>query len=741
MKCPSIRSPHRCIRIVRSAVATLFLATLFGALLRPADISAAGMPAWSQAAPPPPIQPAPDGNGVRPPLTGGAPVETPIFANPGSLSGRDVSAASPDAAPVIDVWYGDQQRFGHNGQPIRWVNILGNVSPAGAVVSLEYKLNNGAYKPLDMGSTSRRLYFAGDFSVEIDYANLQSGDNTVTIRARNTQGQTSTRAVTLTYTPNQNWPLPYVATWGDAAKIEDVAQVTDGLWTVEGDVLRPQQLAYDRLVAIGDQSWRDYEVTVPVTIHGIDPSSAAFGGNSGGPGIGLLMRWQGHFCWGNAYPTPDDQLCNGWQRLGALDWFRWAGTPTNYTAGLQRLGANTRDAFVDVTPDFNQTYLMKAQVKDSSSCNGGGYFGFKVWLQGDPEPAGWNMAGCDTDMNGEPSPASGSFLLVAHHVDASFGPVTVTAPDVGRPTLSVTAGANGSASASPQWPDYTYLEKVTLTAIPDPGYAFSGWSRDISSTENPLTFEITQDTSVTANFVKAQFTLDVGMVGQGTVKRTPDEPDYAPSQQVQLEAIADPGWRFDSWSGALSGTVPTQTLTMTQNEVVTATFTQEYYGIDVTVVDTNGDPAPGAGVVTVSPPADPAGYVYNESVTLNAIPAVGWSFVRWDGDVTGTATSVTAPMTGNFTVRAVFEKELFDLTITFQGAGTIEVTPAGPYQHNATVLVTALPAPGWLFDHWEGDAPLGQSQQERIVLTMESDKSLTAVFIEAKAVYLPLIKR
>ena len=30
---------------------------------------------------------------------------------------------------MIDIWYGDEQRFGHLGVPQRWVNVLGRVDP------------------------------------------------------------------------------------------------------------------------------------------------------------------------------------------------------------------------------------------------------------------------------------------------------------------------------------------------------------------------------------------------------------------------------------------------------------------------------------------------------------------------------------------------------------------------------------------------------------------------------------
>jgi uncharacterized repeat protein (TIGR02543 family) len=45
-----------------------------------------------------------------------------------------------------------------------------------------------------------------------------------------------------------------------------------------------------------------------------------------------------------------------------------------------------------------------------------------------------------------------------------------------------------------------YGESVTLTATPNSGYEFSSWSGDASGSTNPLTFTVTGDRTITANF-------------------------------------------------------------------------------------------------------------------------------------------------------------------------------------------------------------------------------------------------
>jgi hypothetical protein len=68
--------------------------------------------------------------------------------------------------------------------------------------------------------------------------------------------------------------------------------------------------------------------------------------------------------------------------------------------------------------------------------------------------------------------------------------------------------------------------------------------------------------------------LTVNTVGSGTVAVEPDQLEYPYGQVVTLTATADADWRFDTWSGDLTGNANPATLTMTSDKVVTATFTE-----------------------------------------------------------------------------------------------------------------------------------------------------------------------
>src|SRR6185503_9460327 len=99
--------------------------------------------------------------------------------------------------------------------------------------------------------------------------------------------------------------------------------------------------------------------------------------------------------------------------------------------------------------------------------------------------------------------------------------------------------------------------------------------------------------NVTATFTQITYTLNVTVVGSGSVAKNPDMANYPSGSVVQLTATANAGWVFSGWSGDLSGSNNPENITMDSNKNVTATFTQVTYTLNVTVV--------GSGTVTKNP--------------------------------------------------------------------------------------------------------------------------------------------
>jgi regulation of enolase protein 1 (concanavalin A-like superfamily) len=314
--------------------------------------------------------------------------------------------------PLIDVWYGDTQTFGGTrGLPQPYFNVLGNVSDPDGVDGITYTVNGGLERPLTVGPGLRRLGDPGDFNADVPVSDLSVGSNTITLRATDDLGNESNRNVTVVYETPIAPTLPLTIDWSTVADIQDVAQVIDGDWEIQGNSVRTLQFHYDRLVGIGDMSWTDYEATIPLTIHGINPDGFLFPSNR--PALGVLLRWLGHF------PEGSEQPFEGFDPLGGIGIYRISpGGPPD------RLEIWTNDTPTLPGTSFTMTwevpYFFKVRVETVPIL--GPLYSFKVWPQSDPEPPGWIL----TEQQTPSDLPNGSLVLLAHETDVSFGPVTIT---------------------------------------------------------------------------------------------------------------------------------------------------------------------------------------------------------------------------------------------------------------------------------------------------------------------------
>jgi hypothetical protein len=330
--------------------------------------------------------------------------------------GTEVTEAAKDlksSRPVIDVWYGSHQIFGRPGVPQRWMNILGNVSDPDGISSLTFSINGIPGWPVSIGPDYRRLLAPGDFNIEINRTLLDAGLNHLVIRATDNLDNQATATVTIEYEAN-TWPLPYSVRWESVTNIQDVAQVIDGFWVLEAGGIRthPDYVGYDRVIAIGDVSWKNYEVTVPFTIHAID--SSAYGSPiSVCPSFGINLHWLGH----TNSPVVCPRLHCGWEPIGGSNWYEFRKTQNN---GLRIIAkpSDVPSRIIDLRLEMGKTYWLRARVE---STHEGNLYSLKFWDDGHKQPFDWDLQ----KFAGEGNLASGSFLLVAHHVDMTFGNITV----------------------------------------------------------------------------------------------------------------------------------------------------------------------------------------------------------------------------------------------------------------------------------------------------------------------------
>jgi len=189
-----------------------------------------------------------------------------------------------------------------------------------------------------------------------------------------------------------------------------------------------------------------------------------------------------------------------------------------------------------------------------------------------------NQFGCaNADITGDPR-VYGRVYLATNGLGIKLGEIaseTTTQVNVYMLDIIIAPQDNsGSVILEPQGGVYIAGTTVTLTAQAASGWVFSSWSGAISSTRNPVSIVMDSNKSVTANFVRSSYTLNVSVnpQGAGSVSLNPPGGVYQSGTQVQLTATANSGYVFDHWEGDLIGNEITKTILMDSNKTVTAVF-------------------------------------------------------------------------------------------------------------------------------------------------------------------------
>ncbi len=134
------------------------------------------------------------------------------------------------------------------------------------------------------------------------------------------------------------------------------------------------------------------------------------------------------------------------------------------------------------------------------------------------------------------------------------------------------AAENGTISGAESGKQYTYGTELTLTATPNEGYAFAGWSD--GNQENPRIIIIKQDTAFTATFALTQHTLTL-TAENGTITGAESGKQYTYGTELTLTVTPNEGYAFAGWSDG--DRMNPRTITVTQDSTLTATFAQPEY--------------------------------------------------------------------------------------------------------------------------------------------------------------------
>ncbi|WP_289057894.1 hypothetical protein [uncultured Mesotoga sp.] len=286
-------------------------------------------------------------------------------------------------------------------------------------------------------------------------------------------------------------------------------------------------------------------------------------------------------------------------------------------------------------------------------------------------------------------------------------------------TLDIKVTGGGTVTKSPDKLEYSYGEEVLLTALPDQGWNFVGWTGDLTGSDSSKVIVMDQNRSVTATFVIETYTIMATAGPGGAIEpegqiqvNHGDDKEFIISSRIGYEivdVVAD---------GVSVGAVANYTFNnVVSDHTIEASFSLLEYTITVSASPAEGGTVSGGGV-----------YKHGEQVNLAAQAKDSYRFVNWteNGNELSTDPEYSIIAASNRQLVANFAEKNYELTIIVSGQGTIQRDPAKAfYSSGEIVKLTAIPEVGWRFKNWSG--ALGGNANPAYI-TMNSNRTVTGNF-------------
>ncbi len=352
------------------------------------------------------------------------------------------------------------------------------------------------------------------------------------------------------------------------------------------------------------------------------------------------------------YYTYGDEVTISFTKNKGWDFLGWSGNLSGYDNPLSfivksdvEIIANfkltTHTLLVEINPE-NAGFVIKEPDEEVYT------YGTTIKLTAIPNEGFWfdswsgDSASKDSTLNIN---IEGDIRLSANFVPSLHTINTNVAPFINC----------GSVSKQPQKIYYVYGSTVTLTATPNEGWEFIGWSVDSSSiTEynNPLELTVRKDLNINAHFKLTTHTVITSVLPNneaGSILVSPQLTYYLYGTNVKFEALANPGWEFVKWSGDVGSYDSSINISVKKNLLLYATFRKSTYTITIDINPYF------AGKVLKTPDSD--FYYYGTTVTLTAVASRKFKFENWSGDFVSNEKTITLQVYKNMNLLVNFVRQ------------------------------------------------------------------------------------
>ncbi len=309
----------------------------------------------------------------------------------------------------------------------------------------------------------------------------------------------------------------------------------------------------------------------------------------------------------------------------------------------------------------------------------------------------------------------------ATDADTNANLVSTSIKVISRTLLIQATPSEGGSTAGAG--SYARGYSAPIKARAHEGWRFVRWEgQGIEDPENAeTTVLLDQDRSIAAVFIRIwNLTVDPADPDLGTAGEsgTFDEGAEIPIKAEAFEYYAFKRWSTDS--DALEVADPNSaetTVRLTADAHVTAHFV-DAYRLNVKLEPDIGGRAGNSGF-----------YEIDSVQPIKAEPRGGFVWKEWRGDgvLDPTAAESAVSMTEDRTVTAIMEREWSLILIPIEeDAGTVE--GGGNHPIGSRVEIQAMPAEGFVFDHWEGSGVEHPEEATTYALVQSNEHNLFAVF-------------
>ncbi len=264
----------------------------------------------------------------------------------------------------------------------------------------------------------------------------------------------------------------------------------------------------------------------------------------------------------------------------------------------------------------------------------------------------------------------------------------------------------GEASQSVEYGGST----TTVTAIPNEGYRFVGWSDGLEAATR-TDENVKSDITAKAEFEKQIYTVQYLTDGSGRIEGEASQSVEYGGSTTTVTAIPNEGYRFIGWSDGVE-TAERIDRELKSNITVTAEFEKLIYTVQY-LTDGSG---------RIEGEASQSVEYGGSTTTVTAIPNEGYRFIGWSDGIE-TATRTDENVKSDITVTAEFEKLIYTVQYLTDGNGTIvgEASQSIAYGESTTT-VTAIPNEGYRFVGWSDGIETATRTDENV----KSDITVTA---------------